>query len=116
MRDMNASQREALRERMQQAADGEELFRDTVTVRRIGEDHAVLWEREGTICADRRGVYITGESNELTDVRELAVYSRNAIAAHCTDELVTYDLRGDERFCALKYLHLHEEAQRAINM
>ena len=116
MRDMNASQREALRERMRQAADGEELLRDAVTVRRIGEDHAVLWERQGTICADRRGVYITGESNERTDVRELAVYSRNAIAAHCTDELVTYDLRGDERFCALKYLHLHEEAQRAINM
>ena len=97
-------------------ADVEELFNDTVKVRSIGEDHAFLWEREGMIGADKRGVYFTGESNERIDVREIAVYSRNAIAAHCTDELVAYDLRGDERFCALKYLHLHEEAQRSINM
>ncbi|MBP5410352.1 MAG: 1-acyl-sn-glycerol-3-phosphate acyltransferase [Lachnospiraceae bacterium] len=115
MRDLNASQREALRQRlwdaMKQEADAGELFRDTVTVRRIGADHEVLWEREGTISADCGGVHITGEQGERIDVHELAVYSRNAIAAHCTEELIAYDVRGDERFCALKYLHLHEEVQ-----
>ncbi|MBR7019450.1 MAG: 1-acyl-sn-glycerol-3-phosphate acyltransferase [Lachnospiraceae bacterium] len=131
MRDLNASQREALRQRLwdamkkdadtskgeelaeqgQEASDSSDIFRDTVTVRRIGADHEVLWEREGAISADCGGVYITGEQGEQIEVRELAVYSRNAIAAHCTEELVAYDVRGDERFCALKYLHLHEEVQ-----
>ena len=144
MRDLNAAQRDALRQRLwdamaqgpesdgqndaclrksaamqadmaepsgdtDQAADG--IFRDTVTVRRIGADHEVLWSREGAISANRSGVYITGEQGEPIRVNELAVYSRNAIAAHCTEELVAYDIRGDERFCALKYLHLHEEMQ-----
>ncbi len=112
MRDLNASQREALRQRLREAADEEVIFRDTVTVRRIGADHEVLREHEGEITADRGGVYITGDEGVRIRVHELAVYSRNAIAAHCTDELVAYDIRGSERFNALKYLHLHEELQQ----
>ena len=112
MRDLNKTQREALRQRIGETAEGEIIFRDTVTVRRIGADHEVLWSKEGEISADRNGVYITGEQGERIDVHELAIYSRNAIAAHCTDELVAYDVRGGERFCALKYLHVHEDGRR----
>lgn len=125
MRDLNAAQREALRKMLLDQSAGtpeaagtagtagtpetkNEIFRDSVKVRRIGENHEVLWEREGAIFADRNGVYITGENDETIPVRELAIYSRNNIAAHCTDELVPYDVRGDERFNALKYLHLRE--------
>ena len=129
MRDLNAAQREALRQRLAEAVaaqqeeqerqekQGEQqkedfIFRDTVTVRRIGADHEVLWEREGAIAADPGGVYITGGDGEWIRVHELAVYSRNAIAAHCTDELIAHDIRGSEQFCALKYLHLQEEVQK----
>ena len=109
MRDLNAAQREALRQRLRE--EDSEIFRDSVTVRRIGANHEVIWSREGAISADRSGVYITGEDDGLIRVQELAVYSRNAIAAHCTEELDAYDIRGDERFCALKYLHLHEDCR-----
>ena len=122
MRDLCKQQREALRQRLDDTgSDAGEIFRDRVTVRRIGEDHKVLAECAGEIYADRDGVYVTygnsdADGNAAADgpttdtLHEIAIYSRNYIAAYGGDDAWSYDIRGDEGFNALKYRDLHTEA------
>ena len=121
LRDWVTEQRKALVARIRAAAQDEVLFSDAVTVREIDENHKFAGEREATLLAYRDHVCIAG--GEHTEVlRDLAVYSRNFITAYCESRgpeggarWRQYDIRGNERFNALKYYDLMRESEAPAN-
>lgn len=137
LRDWVARQRAALRGMIREAGEDEELFSDPVTVREIGADHKIVSVRAGTIIAYKNGVRLatddgaaegtaaaetTGETvseisggSQTEELRDLAVYSRNFITAYCHENGKQYDIRGDERFNALKYYDLLRESEDPAN-
>ncbi|MBQ2031119.1 MAG: 1-acyl-sn-glycerol-3-phosphate acyltransferase [Lachnospiraceae bacterium] len=137
LRDWVARQRAALRGMIREAGEDEELFSDPVTVREIGADHKIVSVRAGTIIAYKNGVRLatddgaaegtaaaetTGETvseisggSQTEELRDLAVYSRNFITAYCHESGKQYDIRGDERFNALKYYDLLRESEDPAN-
>ncbi len=137
LRDWVARQRTALRGMIREAGEDEELFSDPVTVREIGADHKIVSVRAGTIIAYKNGVRLatddgaaegtaaaetTGETvseisggSQTEELRDLAVYSRNFITAYCHESGKQYDIRGDERFNALKYYDLLRESEDPAN-
>lgn len=144
LRDWVARQRAALRGMIREAGEDEELFSDPVTVREIGADHKIVSVRAGTIIAYKNGVRLTtdeaaegttvntaaeaaaaettGETvseisggSQTEELRDLAVYSRNFITAYCHENGKQYDIRGDERFNALKYFDLLRESEDPAN-
>ncbi len=137
LRDWVARQRAALRGMIREAGEDEELFSDPVTVREIGADHKIASVRAGTIIAYKNGVRLatddgaaegtavaetTGETvseisggSQTEELRDLAVYSRNFITAYCHESGKQYDIRGDERFNALKYYDLLRESEDPAN-
>ena len=137
LRDWVARQRAALRGMIREAGEDEELFSDPVTVREIGADHKIVSVRAGTIIAYKNGVRLatddgaaegmtaaetTGETvseisggSQTEELRNLAVYSRNFITAYCHESGKQYDIRGDERFNALKYYDLLRESEDPAN-
>ena len=121
LRDWVAEQRKALAARIREAAQDEVLFSDSVTVREIDENHKFAGEREATLLAYRDRVCIAG-GEHTEKLRDLAVYSRNFITAYCEARgpeggarWKQYDIRGDERFNALKYYDLMRESEAPAN-
>jgi len=110
LRDWNREQREALRTAAREATPGEPIFSDPVTIREIGEDHAIASERRGVLRGYCDRICVEGENGAEILLRDLAVYSRNFIAAYNGEELRQYDIRGDESFNALAYFCLYTDA------
>ena len=72
--------------------------------------------------AEEAAAETTGETvseisggSQTEELRDLAVYSRNFITAYCHESGKQYDIRGDERFNALKYYDLLRESEDPAN-
>ncbi len=72
---------------------------------------------EGTAAAETTGETVSEISggSQTEELRDLAVYSRNFITAYCHENGKQYDIRGDERFNALKYYALLRESEAPAN-
>jgi 1-acyl-sn-glycerol-3-phosphate acyltransferase len=73
-------------------------------------------------AAEAAAAETTGETvseisggSQTEELRDLAVYSRNFITAYCHESGKQYDIRGDERFNALKYYDLLRESEDPAN-
>ncbi len=100
------AQRDALIARAGEASEEEILFEDSVQIREVDAEHRFGECRTERCVAYRNRIVIGDRTLTDEDIDGMAVYSRNFIVAHIGNPMVQYDVRGDERFCALKYRYL----------
>ncbi len=106
MRDWDAEQQTALQQAM---TDGTlPAFTDEVTVREIDNNHKICREESGTLTVDGKGVTFAGREYAFSDFDGIAIFSRNFMNAIVGAEERQFDIRGDIRFCALKYLYYYQ--------
>lgn len=110
MRDWDAMQKEALTEAVQNGTAP--AFSDEVTVREIANDHKVRRKESGTIFVDGNGVTFAGKQYSFHDFNGIAIFSRNFMNAIIGADEKQYDIRGDIRFCALKYLYYYQALRK----
>ena len=105
-------QRADLKERFaDHAASGEPVFSDEVVSTFINADHSPGKKTEGTLTAYTDRVEFAGTVYPLDEIKGMALFVRNTIIAHIGEDMIQYNIKGAENFCALKYLYLYNLAK-----
>lgn len=84
------------------------LFSDQILLQEIGDNHELLSETNGALMACRDKLIICGKEISFEDILGMSIYSRNVLVLHTLSDAKHYEIRGDLRFSALKYLYLYE--------
>ena len=84
------------------------LFSDCVTLQNIGENHEIIEETQGTVTAYADHLDLCGRVLPYEDILGMSIYSRNVLVLHTISDSLHYEIRGDVRFSALKYLYFFE--------
>ena len=104
--ELDALQKEHLRDAVTQNGDSITLFSDQVTVIRVGSDHKIISTESGLLSASPIGFKFNSHSFCPRDIIGAAIYSRNSLVVHIGDNAEHYEIKGECNFSALKYLYL----------
>ena len=107
------AQREKLRQIAAAAGADQPLFSDELAYIRIGAAHSVAESGSGKLTAYADRFRFNDKEYRPEDILGASIFSRNIIVAHIGDEMLQYELRGNDRFCALKYLYLYQDMAQA---
>lgn len=105
--ELDRLQTEALKTKLSED-NPEPVFRDAVTIRKIGDDHRVTDEKQTEISAGRMGFSVAKTVYPWDEVKGLTVYSRNFMTVFLGEEERHLDIRGDIGFNALGYYELYQ--------
>jgi len=105
--DLDAVQKEVLRKKANESKEGEQLFRDNVTLYQIDNAHKLTETKEGVLAAYKDGFEICGEKIPFEEIQGMAIVSRNIIILHIKGRDGHLEMRSDISFSALKYLYLY---------
>ena len=115
----DAWQREYLKSRVASAADGADdccrsneekaaLFGDDILLYEVNSCHKISKKYRGYMSAHMDGLKICGHMLKYRAILGMSVFSRNCMVINTDGEVKQFEVRGDLRFCALKYLYLYE--------
>lgn len=90
------------------------LFSDQILLQDISDDHELLSETHGALIACRDKLIICGKEIPFEDILGMSIYSRNVLVIHTLSDSKHYEIRGDMRYSALKYLYLFEIIKKEI--
>ena len=116
-------QRSRLAELMAAAGPDEPLFADDVTLELYDDDHVLVTATPGRLTAfARHATFVPAgqDGNEpqvmrvdLEQIEGMGLFLRNTLIAHAGSPVRHYEVRGDLRFCALKYRYVYNLAAAA---
>lgn len=105
----NAFQWEELKHqvRIKKEQNNSEVFKDPeVKFYRVGKDFEITKERIGEAIAYTDRLILAGEEISFDDIPTLSIYARNTLSFIYQNE--HYEVKGGDRFSALKYKYLFE--------
>lgn len=106
--DLDGMQKEVLKERLENANPQEVLFKDEVTVSRIGADHSFQGSEVTELAAYSDRLSFSGKELPYEKIKGMAIYSRNSMILHLENEDGHIEMKAGDSFSALKYLYLYE--------
>ena len=89
---------------MLQGSSDEPLWKDEVTLTRLGTDHSVLEEKSCRLSAYTGYLMIGDEQLERTDISSVDIVQRNRLSIHESGVDWHYEFTGSMTFNAVKYL------------
>ena len=104
---LDQQQKSVLNDMVAQADDAP-LFSDNVLLQQISEKHELIWETSGALMACKDHLSCCGQHIPFDDILGMSIYSRNVLVLHTLTDGRHYEIRGNIRFSALKYLYLYE--------
>ena len=92
----------------------EPLFSDSVRLQQINDQHELVSETAGALIAFRDHLSCCGQNIPFDGILGMSIYSRNVLVLHTLADNRHYEIRGDLRFSALKYLYLYEMIKKEV--
>lgn len=86
----------------------EPFFEDEVTLYSIGKSHEIAEQKKGTLAAYKDRIECCGQAFYYKDMLGFSIVSRNFIVMNIRKDAEQYEIKGDLRFNALKYLYIYE--------
>lgn len=104
---LDTIQKDRLKEMIRNWPQKQPIFKDQVTVSRIGADHKLIGTEKGQLSAYLDHLELDGECLDYEGMDGLAIYSRNALIIHHEKISGHLEVKSDLGFSALKYLYLY---------
>lgn len=105
---LDALQKDGLKELCENADGGQVLFEDTVILYEIGEDHQQKSVKETKLKAFKDHVFIEGRKLYPKDFVGMGLVLRNTIETYLNADKTQYEIKGSQSFSALKYMYLYK--------
>lgn len=84
------------------------VFEDEVTLYKIGKNHEIAEQKSGRLAALHDRIECCGQVFYYSDMLGFSIVSRNFIVMNIGKDAEQYEIKGNLRFNALKYLYLYE--------
>lgn len=112
--DWDTLQREVLEDRLREAkasesagAEASPLFSDTVELLELDDSHKVVSAVKGTLAGFSESFRMNGEALCPFHTSSVACTGRNKLVMTDSETHKTYEIKGSQQFCALKYYYLY---------